>query len=167
MNQKRGLSSRHREFARQFLTNLAAGKSRGFAATAAAKAVGYRGSSIAPNARRLTQDQRVKRYIYTLTRPEEAAAEAAASATADDAKRRLSEIVLADINLEAIKPTDKIAAVRELSLINGWHAPTRAQISGKVEAAVSYEISDAPMSDEEWSKQYATENPLPKDHHHG
>jgi phage terminase small subunit len=173
MNQKRGLSSRQREFARQFLTNLAQGKSRGFAATAAAKAVGYKGSSIAPNARRLTQDQRVKDYIYSLTRPEEVAAEAQVTATVDEAKQRLSEVVLADIDLSAIKPTDKIAAVRELSLINGWHAPKRTELTGKdgapIETAARYEITDVPMSDEEWSKQYATEKnePARKDHHHG
>jgi hypothetical protein len=156
MNQKRPLSDRHRKFARAFLTNLAFDMGRSRAAAEAAKTIGLKGAA---NARRLAQDRRVKDYIYSLTRPEEAAAEAKVIASADDARERLSLILFADVNPEKIKPTDVVAAGRELSLINGWHAPTRAQISGKVEAAVSYEITDVPMSDEEWSKQYATEAP--------
>jgi hypothetical protein len=54
----------------------------------------------------------------------------------------------------------KIAAARELSLMNGWHAPKRTELTGKdggpIESAARYEISDAPMSAEEWSRQYTS-----------
>jgi hypothetical protein len=166
MNQKRPLSDRNKAFARAFLTNLALGKSRGRAATEAAQGVGYKGSSIASNARRLTQDQRVKGYMHSLAEPATAAAEAAVIATVEDTKQRLSAIVLADINLAAVKPSDVTAASRELNLMNGWHAPKRTELTGKdgapIETAARYEITDVPMSDEEWSKQYATEDRLEK-----
>jgi phage terminase small subunit len=159
MNRKPALNAQEKTFAQQFLTNLALQKPRGRAASEAAKAAGYRGSSIASNARRLAQDKRVKGYMAELASPpkppEVEAAEAQVTATVDDARERLSAVVLAEIDLTAIKPTDKIAAVRELSLINGWHAPKQAVLTGKLDHAVSYEITDEPMSDEEWSKQYA------------
>lgn len=58
---------------------------------------------------------------------------------------------------------DKLQTLAQLRDMYGLKAPRRTELTGKdgapIESALTtrYEISDTPMSDEEWSKQYASE----------
>ena len=60
---------------------------------------------------------------------------------------------------------DKLQAIAQLRDMYGLKAPRRTELTGKdgapIETAVSYEITDVPMSDEEWSKQYARDEAKP------
>jgi hypothetical protein len=62
---------------------------------------------------------------------------------------------------------DKLQALAQLRDMYGLKAPRRTELTGKdgspIESALKtrYEISDVPMSDEEWSKQYAPEEAKP------
>lgn len=60
--------------------------------------------------------------------PEIKAAEAKVMATVEMAKKELSEILLAAIDLHCVRPGDKINAVKQLALIEGWNAPENHQL---------------------------------------
>jgi phage terminase small subunit len=141
MNQPRTLAPQQKEFARFFLLKLAHGYARGRAAAEAAKAAGYTGTSIAHNARRLAQDRRIKAYMAELANPspppEIKAAEAKVTATVEMAKEELSKILLAEIDLDTVKPSDKINAVKQLALIEGWNVTEKHEHERPLKHSVS------------------------------
>jgi hypothetical protein len=119
-------------FAHAFIANMAGGMSRNKAAITAAEAAGYRGKFIETNANRLLRHPRVKERIAELVAPAQQAREHATIATVEMAQQKLSEIILANISLDAVKPADRIAAVRQLAAIMGWNAPTHINVNKHV-----------------------------------
>jgi len=119
-------------FTQALLRNMAAGMTRGKAALAAAREVGYRGSALADNARKWSNRPDVKTRMVELTAPVQAKAEADLIIDLERAERRLGEIILADIDFSSIKAADVIAAVRQLAAVRGWNAPTNINVNKHV-----------------------------------
>ena len=143
------LSNPKREaFAQHLLRNLIEGEfqSRGKAAFAAAKAAGYRGSALADNARKWSNQADVKARMAELARPIEPEADAVLAMDVEGAKLRLAEIIRADSGLAKVKPADVIAAVRQLSAMEGWDAPKKMEHTGKDGAPL---IDPAKLSDDQ------------------
>lgn len=116
-------------FAQALLRQIAHGVARGKAATAAAREAGYTGSALADNARKRANRKDVKARMIELAAPAQAAIEADLTIDLERAEKRLGEIILADIDLSAIKAPDVIAAVRQLAAIRGWNAPTNVNLN--------------------------------------
>lgn len=115
-------------FAQALLRNIANGMARSKAATEAARTAGYRGSSLADNARKRANRPDVKARMIELAAPQQAEAEADLTIDLEKAEQRLGQIILANVDLENIKATDVIAAVRQLAAIRGWNAPTKVDL---------------------------------------
>jgi len=116
-------------FTQAALRNIINGMTRGKAAEAAGKEAGYRGSSMAANARKRINRPDVKARMIELAAPQQAQAEAALTIDLEKAEARLGEIILAKVDLENIKAADVIAAVRQLAAIRGWNAPTNVHVT--------------------------------------
>lgn len=120
------LSDKREVFAQLLLRNLISGdfKYRGDAALAAAKAAGYRGRALKDNARKWANEPDVKARM----------AEIAAPVKPDVPEDLLMEIGEAKLWLARIirsaKPADRVAGIRQLSLMEGWDAPTRLEHTG-------------------------------------
>ena len=139
-------------FAQAMLRHLAAGLTRGKAALAAAKDAGYRGSSIASNAKRRSNLPAVKARIQELAAPAQAQSEANLAIALDAAERRLWEIIQAPVAFnETVMPKNIIDAIKTLSAIRGWNAPTTVNVNKHVHTDWSTEelvafITDARAS---------------------
>lgn len=116
-------------FAQGLLTGLAQGFARGRAATEAAKAAGYGGTSLAHNARKRAARADVKARMAELAAPSQEASERAVVATLDQATRKLSEIAAPDLGNDALKVADQIAALKLLAQIKGWLAPEKRDLT--------------------------------------
>lgn len=119
-------------FAQLLLRNLIDGTmSRGKAALAAAKSAGYGGSALADNARKWANQADVKARMAEIAAPivPEQSDETLALDIAG-AKLRLAKIIQCDSGLAKVKPADVIAAVRQLSTMEGWDAPKRMEHTG-------------------------------------
>jgi hypothetical protein len=149
------------KFSQALLVNIAQGMPRSKAAAAAAKTAGYSGSSMAANARKRAALPQVKARMTELAAPAQRQAESEVVASVDDANRKLGAIAGVAFKPDCVKPSDQVAAMNLQARINGWLAPRRTELTGKdgapIETAVSYEITDVPMSDEEWAQQYCSE----------
>lgn len=119
-------------FAQALLRNIAHGMARGKAATEAARTAGYRGSALADNARKRANRPDVKARMIELAAPKQAEAEADLAIDLEKAEQRLGQIILAEVDLDNIKAADVIAAVRQLSAIRGWNAPTTINVNKHV-----------------------------------
>lgn len=121
------------KFAQALLRNLVAMMPKGKAALAAAKEAGYRGSALADNARKWSNQKDVKARLAELAAPAQAQAEAELTVDLDRAKGRLAEIILAKVPLdEAVMPKDVINALKVLAAIEGWNAPTTVNLNKHV-----------------------------------
>ncbi len=121
------------KFAQALLRNLVAMIPKGKAALAAAKEAGYRGSALADNARKWSNQKDVKARLAELAAPAQTQAEAELSVDLDRAKGRLAEIILAKVPLdEAVAPKDIIGALKVLAAIEGWNAPTTINVNKHV-----------------------------------
>lgn len=146
------LDAKREKFAQEYLINVANGMARGRAAAAAAKLAGYKGSSLAANARRLPQHSAIKARLAELVAPVQAQSEQNVMATIESASLRLSRIIHADVDLANIKATDVVGAARQMALMHGWMAPELV----KHENPPAYVISERPMTEEEWIRERAT-----------
>lgn len=136
------LSDRKLEaFAQALLRNIVSGMSRSKAADEAAKEAKYGGSSRAANARKRANRTDVKARMVELAAPRQAEIEAEISLDVEGAKRRLSQIVQAAEGVSNVKPADVIAAVRQLSAIEGWDAPKKQELTGKDGAPLFVDVS--------------------------
>lgn len=122
------LTGKREVFALQLLKNLISGnfKFRGDAALAAARAAGYRGSALKDNARKWANEPDVKARMAEIAAPIKPAAEADAEMlmSIGEAKLMLAKIA------RGAKPADRIGSIRQLSLMEGWDAPTRHEHTG-------------------------------------
>lgn len=109
-------------FAQALLRNIARGLTRGKAAEAAAKEAGYTGSSLGPNARKRAGRPDVKARMVELAAPVIEAKNIDLVVDLDGAVRRMSQIIMADVDLDSTKVPDVIAATRQLSALRGWDA---------------------------------------------
>lgn len=116
-------------FAQALLRNLVNGMPRSKAAESAGKEAGYRGSSLGPNARKRANRKDVKARMVELAAPQQAQAEAELLIDLDKAEQRLAKIIFADVELSGVKAADVIAAVRQLSAMRGWNAPTNVNLT--------------------------------------
>lgn len=134
-------------FAQFLLRNLIAGTmSRGKAAEAAAREAGYRGSALADNARKWANQADVKARMAEIAQPIKVETDPQLAMDVEGAKLRLAEIIRADSGLAKVKPADVIAAVRQLSTMEGWDAPTKHEHTGKDGAPL---IDATKLSDEQ------------------
>lgn len=117
------------KFAQILLRNIAHDMARGKAATEAAKEAGYRGSSLAANARKRANRKDVRLRMIELAAPQQAAAEAAILVDLEKTEQRLNAIIFADVEFSTVKPADIIAAIRQLAAIRGWNAPTNVHVT--------------------------------------
>lgn len=123
------LAGKREAFARALLKNLIGGefKFRGDAAFAAAKVAGYRGSALKDNARKWANEADVK------TRMAEIAAPVTPAEAEEDPDLLMSigeaKLMLARIARGA-KASDRIGSIRQLSMMEGWDAPTRHEHTG-------------------------------------
>lgn len=113
-------------FAVRLLKNLISGdfKYRGDAALAAAKAAGYRGSALKDNARKWANEADVKARMAEIASPVQPEIDAEFLMSIGEAKLMLAKIA------RAAKPADRIGSIRQLSLMEGWDAPTRHEHTG-------------------------------------
>lgn len=124
-------------FAQNLLRNLIAGefKFRGDAALAAAKSAGYRGSALKDNARKWANEAEIKARMSEIAAPVK---------PHDVAPELLMEIGEAKLMLSRIarggKNVDRIGSIRQLSLMEGWDAPTRHQHTG-ADGAPLFDVS--------------------------
>lgn len=126
------LDAKREAFAIEYLRGLAAGLPKGKAATAAARAAGYSGSSLSDNARRLPRHPAIKARLVELATPQQEAAEAELAITLDRAEARLWEIIFAKIDLNDVKAADVNASLRQLAAMRGWNAPTTVNVNKHV-----------------------------------
>lgn len=140
------------KFAQALLRNIAHDMPRGKAATEAAREAGYRGSSLADNARKRANRKDVKARMIELAAPKSAEAEAELAIDLDKAEKRLGQIILAHVDMSKVKPVDIIGAVRQLAAMRGWNAPT--EINENLN--VNYAIGDQPPTEDEWAKEHVT-----------
>lgn len=119
------------KFAQALLANIAHGMPRSKAAEAAARASGYTGKSLAPNARKRAQRKDVKARMVELAQPAQEQAERELTLTLETATQKLAEIVHTPTPDE-IKPADQIAALGLAAKMFGWLAPKKSELSGTV-----------------------------------
>lgn len=137
-------------FTQVLLRNIANGLPRSKAAEAAGREVGYRGSSMAANARKRANRKDVKARMVELAAPKQAEAEAQLAVDLNRAKGRLAEIILAKVPLDdAVMPKDVINALKVLAAIEGWNAPTTLNVNKHVSTDWSTDELVAFLADEE------------------
>jgi hypothetical protein len=121
------------KFAQALLRNLVGMMPKGKAALAAAKEAGYRGSALADNARKWSNQKDVKARLVELAAPAQAQAEAALTVDLVAAKGVLSKIILANIDYnETVAPKEVINAIKTFAAIEGWNAPTTVNVNKHV-----------------------------------
>lgn len=118
-------------FAQALLRNVVAGMSRSKAADEAAKEAKYGGSSRAANARKRANRKDVKARMVELAAPKQDQIETDLALDVQGAKSKLAEIIRADEGVSKVKPPDVIAAIKQLSTMEGWDAPKRSELTGK------------------------------------
>lgn len=118
-------------FAQELLKNLALDMPRSKAAEDAARAAGYTGKSIGPNARKRAQRKDVKARMIELAAPAVEARKAEIEATVDWAIGRCVDIASPDLGVKAIKVSDQLNALKLAAQILGWEAPAKTELTGK------------------------------------
>lgn len=118
------------QFSQDALRNLIKGMTRGKAAEAAARSAGYKGSSLAANARKRINRKDVKARMIELAAPKTEEAEAEIAQTTDELRKRLFTIALVPIADEKIKVSDQVAAAGLIARMDGLLAPEKREHSG-------------------------------------
>lgn len=118
------------QFSQDAARNLLKGMPRGKAATAAARSAGYKGSSLAANARKRINRADVKRRMIELVAPKTEEAEAEIAHSADDLRKRLFKIALHPIPDSKVKVSDQVAAAGLIARMDGLLAPEKREHSG-------------------------------------
>jgi hypothetical protein len=120
------LAEKREAFALALLKNLISGafKFRGDAALAAAKSAGYRGSALKDNARKWANEPDVKARMAEIASPVKPQHDVELLMTIGEAKLTLAEIA------RYAKPADRIGSIRQLSMMEGWDAPKRMEVTG-------------------------------------
>jgi len=121
------LDEKRETFAHEYLRNLAAQMPKGKAAAAAAKAAGYKGSSLADNARRLPRHPLIKARMAEILVPKHAGEEQKTFATIETVKAKLSEIIAVKLGPAAVKVDHQISSSKLLAELEGWEAPKKIQ----------------------------------------
>jgi phage terminase small subunit len=117
------------QFAQFLLRNIVAGLPRGKAATAAAREAGYKGSSLADNARKRSHRADVKARMVELAAPRLAEAEAALDETMESVTTNLFRMALKQYDAVEIKPEHSIKASDLLAKLKGAYAPEKIEHS--------------------------------------
>jgi phage terminase small subunit len=117
------------QFAQFLLRNIVAGLPRGKAATAAAREAGYKGSSLADNARKRSHRADVKARMVELAAPRLAEAEAALDETMESVTTNLFRMALKQYDAGEIKPEHSIKASDLLAKLKGAYAPEKIEHS--------------------------------------
>lgn len=133
------------QFSQDALRNLINGMTRGKAATAAAKSAGYKGSSLAANARKRINRKDVKARMIELAAPRTEEAEAEIAQSWEAVQKNLYAISLQPVDGEKIKPADQIAAASLIAKIEGRMAPEKRELTGPNGGAI--EIEDITLAD--------------------
>ena len=121
------------KFAQALLRNLVCMMPKGKAALAAAKEAGYRGSALADNARKWSNQKDVKAGLAELAAPAQAQAEGELAVDLAVAKGVLSKIILANVDWdEDVGPKEVINAIKTFAAIEGWNAPTTINLNKHV-----------------------------------
>ncbi len=116
-------------FASALLGNIAAGMPRSKAAELAAETAGYRGKSLASNARKRAQRADVKKRMAELAAPALARAETLVAATVEWAANKLVSIAAIELGETAVEVPHQIAALKLLAQIKGWLAPEKRDVT--------------------------------------
>jgi len=129
-------------FAQSLLRNIANGLPRGKAATEAAREVGYRGSSLADNARKRSHRADVKARMVELAAPRLAEAEAALDETMEAVTTNLFRMALRRYDADEIKPEHSIKASDLLAKLKGAYASEKVEhtlngLGDRLDAALS------------------------------
>ena len=114
------------QFAQFLLRNIVAGLPRG---KAAARKAGYKGSSLADNARKRSHRADVKARMIELAAPRLAEAEAALDETMESVTTNLFRMALKQYDAGEIKPEHSIKASDLLAKLKGAYAPEKIEHS--------------------------------------
>lgn len=112
-------------FALALLSNIAAGMPRSKAAHEAALTAGYKGKSVASNARKMAQRKDVKARLRELAAPIVEREREKIEATVEWATERLCSIAGPNLGDDALAVGDQINAMKLLAQIHGWLAPKK------------------------------------------